>query len=187
LRPKILPAAWGLGDAPPANQLKTLQRRRMISIIVDDIFNTPYPSVPKLQHAQTPVCRNSSVPEELRFRCRDHRLSESVARVGVAVQLPRHAGRFVQAHSGGPQFQRSLCGKLQRGLPGGTAAFVVLLHLGWVFVRYCRYPPFFAGAVAAVASTGGQIAAPVMGTAALVMAKLAGTGFTTGLAGSFSV
>ena len=39
------------------------------------------------------------------------------------------------------------------------------------------YPPAFAGAVEAVASTGGQIAPPIMGAAAFVMAEILGIGY----------
>ena len=39
------------------------------------------------------------------------------------------------------------------------------------------YPPAYAGAVEAVASTGGQLAPPIMGTAAFVMAELLGINY----------
>lgn len=39
------------------------------------------------------------------------------------------------------------------------------------------YPPAYAGAVEAVASTGGQLAPPIMGTAAFVMAELLGVNY----------
>ncbi len=39
------------------------------------------------------------------------------------------------------------------------------------------YSPTFAGAVEAVASTGGQLMPPVMGTAAFLMAELSGVGY----------
>ncbi len=42
-----------------------------------------------------------------------------------------------------------------------------------------RYPPAFAAAVEAVASTGGQIAPPIMGAAAFVMAEILGISYTT--------
>lgn len=46
-------------------------------------------------------------------------------------------------------------------------------------MKRLRYPPSFAGAVEAVASTGGQIAPPIMGTAAFVMAELVGVNYWT--------
>ena len=39
------------------------------------------------------------------------------------------------------------------------------------------YPRAFAAAVEAVASTGGQIAPPIMGAAAFVMAEIVGVGY----------
>lgn len=42
-----------------------------------------------------------------------------------------------------------------------------------------KYPPRFAAAVEAVASTGGQLAPPIMGTAAFVMAELVGENYWT--------
>ena len=42
-----------------------------------------------------------------------------------------------------------------------------------------NYPPRFAAAVEAVASTGGQLAPPIMGTAAFVMAELVGENYWT--------
>jgi TRAP transporter 4TM/12TM fusion protein len=46
-------------------------------------------------------------------------------------------------------------------------------------MKRLRYPSSFAGAVEAVASTGGQIAPPIMGTAAFVMAELVGVNYWT--------
>ena len=46
-------------------------------------------------------------------------------------------------------------------------------------MKRLNYPPRFAGAVEAVASTGGQLAPPIMGTAAFVMAELVGENYWT--------
>ncbi|SNT01449.1 TRAP transporter permease [Tropicimonas sediminicola] len=46
-------------------------------------------------------------------------------------------------------------------------------------MKRLRYPAPFAGAVEAVASTGGQLAPPIMGTAAFVMAELVGVNYWT--------
>jgi TRAP transporter 4TM/12TM fusion protein len=46
-------------------------------------------------------------------------------------------------------------------------------------MKSLRYPPRFAGGVEAVASTGGQLAPPIMGTAAFVMAELVGVNYWT--------
>ncbi len=44
-------------------------------------------------------------------------------------------------------------------------------------MKRCGYRPAFAGAVEAVASTGGQIMPPIMGAAAFMMAELAGVSY----------
>ena len=44
-------------------------------------------------------------------------------------------------------------------------------------MRRLNYPPAYAGAVETVASTGGQLAPPIMGTAAFVMAELVGINY----------
>jgi TRAP transporter 4TM/12TM fusion protein len=46
-------------------------------------------------------------------------------------------------------------------------------------MKRLRYPAPFAGGVEAVASTGGQLAPPIMGTAAFVMAELVGVNYWT--------
>ena len=44
-------------------------------------------------------------------------------------------------------------------------------------MKRLNYPPAYAGAVEAIASTGGQLAPPIMGTAAFVMAELVGVNY----------
>ncbi|WP_281968965.1 TRAP transporter permease [Roseovarius nanhaiticus] len=44
-------------------------------------------------------------------------------------------------------------------------------------MKRLKYPPAYAGAVETVASTGGQLAPPIMGTAAFVMAELVGINY----------
>lgn len=46
-------------------------------------------------------------------------------------------------------------------------------------MKKLKYPSAFAGAVEAMASTGGQLAPPIMGTAAFVMAELIGVNYWT--------
>lgn len=46
-------------------------------------------------------------------------------------------------------------------------------------MKRLKYPSPFAGAVEAMASTGGQLAPPIMGTAAFVMAELVGVNYWT--------
>lgn len=53
----------------------------------------------------------------------------------------------------------------------GNLTIPLMIRLG--------YPPRLAGGVEAVASTGGQLAPPIMGAAAFVMAELVGVGYQT--------
>lgn len=46
-------------------------------------------------------------------------------------------------------------------------------------MKRLKYPPAYAAAVEAIASTGGQLAPPIMGTAAFVMAELVGVNYWT--------
>ncbi|MEL7564565.1 MAG: TRAP transporter permease [Dehalobacterium sp.] len=54
-----------------------------------------------------------------------------------------------------------------------TGAFTIPL------MKKCGYKPVFAGAVEAVASTGGQILPPIMGAGAFIMADLTGISYST--------
>lgn len=46
-------------------------------------------------------------------------------------------------------------------------------------MRRLKYPPAFAGGVEAVASTGGQIAPPILGAAAFIMAEILGVSYVS--------
>ncbi len=46
-------------------------------------------------------------------------------------------------------------------------------------MKRLKYPPAFAGGVEAVASTGGQIAPPILGAAAFIMAEILGVSYVT--------
>ncbi|WP_417582534.1 TRAP transporter permease [Nitrincola sp.] len=46
-------------------------------------------------------------------------------------------------------------------------------------MKRLKYPPAFAGGVEAVASTGGQIAPPILGSAAFIMAEILGVSYVT--------
>ena len=79
---------------------------------------------------------------------------------------------------GGPAkvaiFASALFGSVSGSAPGneyGTGIFTIPL------MKRVGYRPAFAGAVEAVASTGGQIMPPVMGAAAFIMADLTGLGY----------
>ncbi len=79
---------------------------------------------------------------------------------------------------GGPAkvaiFASALFGTISGSAPAnvyGTGTFTIPL------MKKVGYQPAFAGAVEAVASTGGQIMPPIMGAAAFIMADLTGTGY----------
>ena len=79
---------------------------------------------------------------------------------------------------GGPAkvaiFASALFGTISGSAPAnvyGTGTFTIPL------MKRVGYAPAFAGAVEAVASTGGQIMPPIMGAAAFIMADLTGTGY----------
>ena len=52
-------------------------------------------------------------------------------------------------------------------------------------MKRLNYPPAFAGGVEAIASTGGQLMPPIMGTAAFVMAELVGMNYWSIVASAF--
>ena len=88
------------------------------------------------------------------------------------------AYRLTRKSQGGPAkvaiFASALFGTISGSSAGNvytTGVFTIPL------MKKCGYQPHFAGAVEAVASTGGQIMPPVMGTAAFLMADLSGAGY----------
>ena len=88
------------------------------------------------------------------------------------------AYRLTRKSQGGPAkvaiFASALFGTISGSSAGNvytTGVFTIPL------MKKCGYQPHFAGAVEAVASTGGQIMPPVMGAAAFIMADLTGLGY----------
>lgn len=84
------------------------------------------------------------------------------------------AYRLTRKSQGGPAkvsiFASALFGTISGAAAGNvytTGTFTIPL------MKRCGYPAYFAGAVEAVASTGGQIMPPVMGATAFMMAELA--------------
>ncbi|HBS99447.1 MAG TPA: C4-dicarboxylate ABC transporter permease [Citreicella sp.] len=59
----------------------------------------------------------------------------------------------------------------------GVANVVTTGQFTIPLMKRLKYPPAYAGAVEAIASTGGQLAPPIMGTAAFVMAELVGLNY----------
>jgi len=85
---------------------------------------------------------------------------------------------LTQKSAGGPAkvaiFASALFGTISGSAPAnvyGTGTFTIPL------MKRVGYTPPFAGAVEAVASTGGQIMPPIMGAAAFIMADLTGVGY----------
>ncbi len=106
-------------------------------------------------------------------------------------------GAFL-SETGMAKFFNSLAMAIAGGSPGGPAKVSVFASgmLGTIngsavanvattgaftipLMKSIGYKPHFAGAVEAVASTGGQIMPPVMGAAAFVMAEFLGTSYST--------
>jgi len=106
-------------------------------------------------------------------------------------------GAFL-SETGMAKFFNSLAMAIAGGSPGGPAKVAVFASgmLGTIngsavanvattgaftipLMKSIGYKPHFAGAVEAVASTGGQIMPPVMGAAAFVMAEFLGTSYST--------
>ncbi|HEV7436342.1 MAG TPA: TRAP transporter fused permease subunit [Pseudorhizobium sp.] len=101
-------------------------------------------------------------------------------------------------HTGGGQAFMDLAMRLGGRQPGGAAKIATIASglFGMIsgsavanvattgnftipMMIRLKYPPAFAAAVEAVASTGGQIAPPIMGAAAFVMAEILGIPYVT--------
>ncbi|MBN9671503.1 TRAP transporter permease [Roseibium aggregatum] len=101
-------------------------------------------------------------------------------------------------HTGGGQSFMDLAMRLGGRQPGGAAKIATIASglFGMIsgsavanvattgnftipMMKRLGYPPAFAAAVEAVASTGGQIAPPIMGAAAFVMAEILGVSYVT--------
>lgn len=81
---------------------------------------------------------------------------------------------------GGPAKAAVVASALQGTISGSSVANVV--STGSVTIPLMKktgYPPYFAGAVEAAASTGGQIMPPVMGAAAFIMTEYIGCSYGT--------
>lgn len=101
-------------------------------------------------------------------------------------------GAFL-SQSGGAKFFNELALSLAGGSPGGPAKVAVVASglLGTIngssvanvattgsftipLMKRAGYPPYYAGAVEAVASTGGQLVPPIMGAGAFIMSEFLG-------------
>lgn len=98
---------------------------------------------------------------------------------GVGEYFMEFAQAFTGTQAGGPAKIAVVSSALFGSISGsavanvyGTGSFTIPL------MKRIGYKPYFAGAVEAVASSGGQIMPPVMGAGAFVMAALLGTQFS---------
>lgn len=94
---------------------------------------------------------------------------------GIGAYFMEFAQAFAGTAAGGPAKISVVSSALFGSISGaavanvyGTGTFTIPL------MKRIGYPPYFAGAVEAVASTGGQIMPPVMGAGAFIMASLLG-------------
>jgi TRAP transporter 4TM/12TM fusion protein len=79
---------------------------------------------------------------------------------------------------GGPALTSVVASGLMGSISGSSVSNVVTTGTFTIpLMKRTGYSPLFAGAVEAVASTGGQIMPPVMGAGAFVMAELLGTSY----------
>ena len=84
------------------------------------------------------------------------------------------------ASSGGPAKVAVMTSAMFGTISGSSTANVVTTGTFTIpLMKRIGYKPAFAGAVEAVASTGGQIMPPIMGASAFVMAEFLGVGYTT--------
>ena len=80
---------------------------------------------------------------------------------------------------GGPALTSVLASGLMGSISGSSVSNVVTTGTFTIpLMKRTGYSPLFAGAVEAVASTGGQIMPPVMGAGAFVMAELLGISYS---------
>ena len=101
-------------------------------------------------------------------------------RTGIAQFFINLANAVAGAAPGGPAkvavISSALCGMVSGSSVGNT---VTTGSVTIPMMKKTGYPPEFAGAVEAAASTGGQIMPPIMGAAAFLMAEFTGEPYGT--------
>ena len=96
-------------------------------------------------------------------------------RTGIANFFISFANRLAGWSSGGPAKVAVVASAAFGTISGAAAANVVGTGTFTIpLMKDCGYPPEFAGAVEACASTGGQLVPPVMGAACFIMAEYIG-------------
>ncbi|TQV81846.1 TRAP transporter permease [Denitrobaculum tricleocarpae] len=88
------------------------------------------------------------------------------------------AARLGGARPGGAAKIATLASGFFGAINGSTVANVATTgNFTIPLMKRLNYPPAYAGGVEAIASTGGQLAPPIMGTAAFVMAEVVGVNY----------
>ena len=99
---------------------------------------------------------------------------------GIATFFIDLANAIAGSATGGPAkvavISSALCGMVSGSSVGNT---VTTGSVTIPLMKKTGYPPQFAGAVEAAASTGGQIMPPIMGAAAFLMAEMTGESYNT--------
>lgn len=99
---------------------------------------------------------------------------------GAGKSMIRVSFHLMRGLKGGPAYAAITASGLFGTVSGSAVANVVGTGVVTIpMIRRRGFPPNFAGAVEAAASTGGQILPPIMGAAALVMADLLGVSYLT--------
>ena len=100
--------------------------------------------------------------------------------LGTAAFFIDLANAIAGSATGGPAkvavISSALCGMVSGSSVGNT---VTTGSVTIPLMKKTGYPPQFAGAVEAAASTGGQIMPPIMGAAAFLMAEMTGESYST--------
>jgi len=100
---------------------------------------------------------------------------QTITRVGVSRLFNDVAFSLMGRFRGGPAKVAVLASSLFGMISGSAVANVVTTGVFTIpLMKKAGYKPYFAGAVEAVASTGGQIMPPIMGAAAFLMATFLG-------------
>ena len=101
-------------------------------------------------------------------------------RTGISNFFINLANSIAGSSAGGPAkvavISSALCGMVSGSSVGNT---VTTGSVTIPLMKKTGYPPQFAGAVEAAASTGGQIMPPIMGAAAFLMAEMTGESYNT--------
>ncbi len=99
-------------------------------------------------------------------------------RFGIGKLFMDFALALTGSHAGGPAKVAVVTSGLFGSVSGSATANVMTTGTFTIpLMKRIGYPPAFAGAVEAVASTGGQIMPPIMGAAAFVMAEFLGISY----------